>query len=92
MPTFRPYATGAAIFAVGVTATCVLSDSAWAWIQNVEALVLLPKLIAILSWGQAPVVTLVAMLIGFFLQTFVLGVIVLIPFWALSNRRERNAT
>jgi hypothetical protein len=87
LPVFGSYAFRAALFALALTAVCLLIDPIWKWLMAYEAVSFMPKWLA-LALGSVHSPSFMGLFAGLFLEWFLLGLLASLVFWMLKSTRQ----
>ena len=91
MPAYGPYALRAAVFALALTAICLLIDPIWKWLMAYEAVSYIPKWLALVL-GSVHSPSFMGLFAGLFLEWFILGLLVSLIFWMLRSTRQGESS
>ena len=92
MRPLRLYALGAVVFALIATIISAQFAAFLNAVMDVYALAIVPLLLAILISGNAHNPSEFGFYLGFFLEWFIVGMIMAIVLWAINRRRRHVAT
>jgi hypothetical protein len=90
MRPLKVYAFGAMVFAIVATVVSAQFASFLNAVMDVYLLAYVPLVLAILISGNAHNPSEVGFYVGFFLEWFVVGLVVALALWAINQKRRRH--